>query len=637
MSTLTKKQKKELIRIIISLAIFACLMIAEHAGLLPRTKSARPFIVIAYLVPYFLAGYDVLRKCFKGIANRQLFDESFLMTLATVGAFGCGELEEAVAVMLFYQVGEFFQSYAVGKSRGAITELMSIAPDFANRETEDGSIETIDPDDIEEGDILVIRPGEKIPADSTVIEGEGLINTSALTGESMPRSVSPGTQVISGCINGDNLLRVRADKSYDDSTVMQILELVENAASKKSKTESFITRFARYYTPAVVIGAVILAFIPPLLSGDFAGTFGTWVLRACTFLVISCPCALVISVPLAFFGGIGAASRQGVLVKGSNYLEMMSAIDTLVSDKTGTLTEGKFRVSSVRTHGAYTEDEVLRFAAAAESGSSHPIASAITEACEEKIPQSEIRDEENFAGKGIRADVCGHSVFVGNRGLLKDHGIDVPEEGAAGTCCYVAVDGAYAGLIEVSDMPKPEAKQAVSEILASGVRKIVMLTGDSEETAKITAGELGISEFRAELLPQDKVRIVEELLKDAGNGDDPKRKLAFIGDGINDAPVLSRADIGIAMGSLGSDAAIEAADVVIMDDNLLRIPAVIRTARKTIGISRMNIAFALCVKFACLVLGAMGIANMWAAVFADVGVAVICILNSMRMLTTGRQ
>ena len=634
MDSLTKKQKKDLARIIISLIMFFALMIAEHTGVIPHAHSRNPAVIAAYLVPYFLAGYDVIRKCLLGIAHGQMFDESFLMTLATVGAFGCGELEEAVAVMLFYQVGEFFQGYAVGKSRGAITDLMSIAPDFANRETEDGSIEVIDPDDIEAGDILIIKPGEKIPADSTVIEGEGLVNTSALTGESMPRAVQAGEQVISGCINGDNLLRVRADKSYDDSTVMQILEMVENAASKKSVTENFITRFAKYYTPAVVIGAVILAFIPPLISGNFTGELGKWVLRACTFLVISCPCALVISVPLAFFGGIGAASKQGVLVKGSNYLEMMAAIDTLVSDKTGTLTEGRFRVSGVTAAGGYTEEEVLKYAAAAEAGSSHPIAAAIADACSDKFPISEIKDEENFAGKCIRAEVNGRSVLVGNRGLLADKGIELPDVDAGGTCCYVAIDGIFAGVIVVSDMPKAEAKQAVSEILSSGVRKIVMLTGDSDSAAKSIAEELGLSEYRSELLPQDKVLIVEELIKEAGNGEDPKRKLGFIGDGINDAPVLSRADVGIAMGSLGSDAAIEAADVVIMDDNLMRIPAVIRIARKTIGISKANIAFALFVKFACLVLGAAGIANMWAAVFADVGVAVICILNSMRMITS---
>ena len=630
MSSLTKKQKKDLTRIIISLVMFAVLMISEHAGLLPDNRNIA--VIAAYLVPYFLVGYDVIRKCFLGIAHGQMFDECFLMTLATVGAFGCGELEEAVAVMLFYQVGEFFQSYAVGKSRGAITELMDIAPEFANRESEDGEIEVIDPDDIEVGDILVIKPGEKIPTDASVIEGEGLINTSALTGESMPRAVKAGDQVISGCINGENLLRVSADKAYDDSTVVQILEMVENAASKKSKTENFITRFAHYYTPAVVIGAVILAFLPPLISGDFTGEFGKWVLRACTFLVISCPCALVISVPLAFFGGIGAASKEGVLVKGSNFLEMMAHLDTLVTDKTGTLTEGRFKVSSVTSAEGYTEEEVLRFAAAVESGSTHPIAAAITEACLDPLPMSEITDEENYAGKGISAVAAGVKTLVGNGGFMADNGITVPDKQDAGTCCYVARDGKYIGTIIVADMPKAEAGQAVRDILAAGVRKIVMLTGDSESAARAVAEDLGITDYRAGLLPQDKVGIVEELIKEAGNGEDPKRKLGFIGDGINDAPVLSRADVGIAMGSLGSDAAIEAADIVIMDDNLLRIPAVIRIARKTIGISSTNITFALLVKFACLVLGALGIANMWVAVFADVGVAVICILNSMRMI-----
>ena len=483
------------------------------------------------------------------------------------------------------------------------------------------------------GDILIIKPGEKIPTDGTVIEGEGLINTAALTGESMPRSVAAGDQVISGCINGENLLRIRADKDYDDSTVMQILEMVENAASKKSKTENFITRFAHYYTPAVVIGAVILAFLPPLISGDFTGEFSKWLLRACTFLVISCPCALVISVPLAFFGGIGAASKHGVLVKGSNYLEMMANLDTLVSDKTGTLTEGKFRVSRILPAEGASETEILRYAAAAESGSTHPIGSTIVAACSDPFLPSEISNEVNYAGKGISARVAGADILVGNRGFMEDNSIDLPDTAAAaGTSCFVAKDGAYIGTIIVEDMPKAEAAEAVRAILASGVKRFVMLTGDSESTAKSVADMLGITEYRAGLLPQDKVTIVEELLRDCGNGEDPKRKLGFIGDGINDAPVLSRADAGIAMGSLGSDAAIEAADVVIMDDNLLRIPQVISIARKTIGISKTNIVFALFVKFACLILGALGIANMWAAVFADVGVAVICILNSMRMI-----
>ena len=642
MDKLTSKQKNNLIRIIVAFIIFVALMIAEHT-VIPEDFAHSIWMLLIWLIPYFIVGYDVVRKCLIGISHGQMFDESFLMTIATVGAFGCGEFDEAVAVMLFYQIGEFFQSYAVGKSRGAITDLMSIAPDYANREGEDGEVEVIDPDDIEAGDILVIKPGEKIPADGTVLEGTGLINTSALTGESMPREVKAGDQIISGCINGDNLLRVRADKDYDDSTVMQILELVENASTRKSRTENFITRFARYYTPAVVLGAVVLAFLPPLLSGDFAGNFGVWVLRACTFLVISCPCALVISVPLAFFGGIGAASNEGVLVKGSNFLEMMAHIDTLVSDKTGTLTEGRFKVSEVMPESGYTADDVVRYAAAVESGSTHPIGAAIAAACSDPVPQSEITGEENHAGKGIIANVSGAVTAVGNMSFMEELGIRPSSEHLstfaaatsgireAGTMCYVARDGKYIGAIVVSDMPKPEAKKAVRDILAEGVRRIIMLTGDSRETARAVAEYLGITDYAAGLLPQDKVEYFEKLLAETG-GEDSSRKIAFIGDGINDAPVLSRADVGIAMGSLGSDAAIEAADVVIMDDNLERIPAVIRIARKTIGISRANIVFALLVKFACLILGALGIANMWAAVFADVGVAIICILNSMRMI-----
>ena len=498
MDNLTPKQKKDLRRILISLVIFIALMITEHlilphycagtdpgntGGSVPPAPALSAMIIVdlLYLVPYFIVGHDVLRKCLLGIKNRQLFDESFLMTVATIGAFGCGEFGEATAVMLFYQVGEFFQSYAVGKSRGAITDLMSIAPDFANRENEDGSVEVIDPDEIEAGDLLVIKPGEKIPTDGTVIEGEGLINTSALTGESMPRAVGAGDQVISGCINGENLLRIRADKDYDDSTVMQILEMVENASTKKSRTENFITRFARYYTPAVVIGALILAFLPPLISGNFTGEFGKWVLRACTFLVISCPCALVISVPLAFFGGIGAASKDGVLVKGSNYLEMMAHLDTLVSDKTGTLTEGKFRVSRIIPADGMSENDILRYAAAAESGSTHPIGNTIVAACSDPFDMSEIKNEENFAGKGISADVAGSKILVGKRGFLTDQGIELPDEtDIAGTGCFVGKDGRFIGLIIVEDMPKPEAAGAVRDILAEGVRKIVMLTGDSE-------------------------------------------------------------------------------------------------------------------------------------------------------------
>ena len=641
MDRFTNKQKKELRQIGISLVLFAVLMIAEHAGLFPDTTAGTVIQLLLYLVPYFIVGHDVVRKCLIGIKNRQLFDESFLMTLATIGAFGCKEFGEAVAVMLFYQVGEFFQGYAVGKSRGSIADLMSMAPDFANREAEDGSVEVIDPDDIEVGDILVIKPGEKVPTDGIVIEGSGFVNTSALTGESLPRLVSEGEQVISGCINGETLLRVRAEKEFDDCTVSQILELVEEASSRKSVTENFITRFAHYYTPAVVIAAVVVAFLPPLISGHFAAEFGKWVLRACTFLVISCPCALVISVPLAFFGGIGAASSKGVLVKGSNYLELLADLDTVVSDKTGTLTEGRFKVAMVEAAEGHDTDEIIRYAAAAEAGSTHPIAAAIIEACGKPIAQSKIKDVVNVAGKGITAKAGRDTIAVGNRGFFDEEGIAVPEMTAevSGTNCYVARNGKYIGTIIVADMPKKGVKEAISEMLKAGVRSVMMLTGDSEKVASAVAAELGITEYRAELLPQDKVSVVEELLdglrKEAGTGERAEKKrgrLAFIGDGINDAPVLSVADVGIAMGSLGSDAAIEAADIVIMDDDIGRIPAVMGIARKTLGISRQNIAFALFVKFSCLLLGALGIANMWVAVFADVGVAVICILNSMRML-----
>ncbi len=641
MDKFTKKQKKELREIGISLVLFVILMIADHMGLFPDTTEGTIIQLLLYLIPYFIVGHDVVRKCLIGIKNRQLFDESFLMTLATIGAFGCREFGEAVAVMLFYQVGEFFQGYAVGKSRGSIAELMSMAPDFANREAEDGSIEVIDPDDIEVGDILVIKPGEKVPTDGIVLEGSGFVNTSALTGESLPRLVSEGEQVISGCINGETLLRIRAEKEFDDCTVSQILELVEEASSRKSVTENFITRFAHYYTPAVVIAAVILAFLPPLISGHFTAEFGKWVLRACTFLVISCPCALVISVPLAFFGGIGAASSKGVLVKGSNYLELLANLDTVVSDKTGTLTEGKFRVAMVEAADGYDTDDIIRYAAAAEAGSTHPIAAAIIEACENPIAQSQIKDVKNVSGKGITATAGNDSITVGNKGFFDEEGIEMPEVTAdvIGTNCYVAKNGKYIGTIIVADMPKKGVKEAISEMFKAGVRYIMMLTGDSEKVASAVASELGISDYKAELLPQDKVSVVEGLINDlkerAGTGDKADRKrgrLAFIGDGINDAPVLSVADVGIAMGSLGSDAAIEAADVVIMDDDIGRIPAVMGIARKTLGISKQNIAFALFVKFACLLLGAIGIANMWVAVFADVGVAVICILNSMRML-----
>lgn len=626
MEKLTKKQKLNLARITIAIVLFATVVIVE------KIIDDSWLLLILYLIPYAIVGYDVIRKCVLGISHGQMFDESFLMTLATIGAFGCKEFAEAVAVMLFYQVGEFFQNYAVGKSRNAIKELMSIAPDYANRELEDGTVEVIDPDEVNVGDILVVKPGEKIPVDAIVIDGAGYINTSSLTGESMPQYVKTGDDIISGCINCDNLIKIQASKLYDDSTVSQILELVENAANKKSKTEAFITRFAKYYTPIVVIAGAILAFVPPI----FFGNFSMWILRACTFLVISCPCALVISVPLAFFGGIGAASKIGVLVKGSNYLEMMSSLDTLVADKTGTLTEGKFAVSMIDAAPGYSTDDVIQCAAAIESGSTHPIARAIVNACKKSVDANRIKNIENIAGKGIRGIVGHNTIIVGNKSLLIELGVDTSmiSNDAVGTVVYVAKNNKYIGTIEVSDKLKIGTKKAIDDIIKEQVKHIIMLTGDTEKSASKVAAELGNIEYRAGLLPQNKVFEVEQLL---GKISDSKRYLAFVGDGINDAPVLTRADIGIAMGSLGSDAAIEAADIVIMDDNIEKIPMLIRIARKTVSTSKSNIAFALLVKITCLILGALGIANMWVAVFADVGVAMICILNSMRMLIANKE
>ena len=628
MGMLTERQKRELKEIVFAIIMLAVIMISEKAGIMPKEIDRPVTWFLLYLIPYLAAGRDVVRRCFIGIRNGQVFDECFLMTLATVGAFVTQEFGEGAAVMIFYQVGEFFQSYAVGRSRSSIEALLSIAPEYANIIRDDGSIDTVDPDDVEEGDILLIRPGDKIPVDGTVIDGEGLINTSALTGESMPRRVESGEKVISGCINGEAVLRVRADKAYEDSTVMQILELVENAASKKSKTESFITRFAKYYTPVVVIAAAMLAFIPPI----FAGNFMDWMLRACTFLVISCPCALVISVPLSFFGGIGAASTRGILVKGSNYLEMMAKLDTLVTDKTGTLTEGSFRVTAIEPAEGENRDLVLELAAYVEAGSTHPIGVSICEAYGREIDLSRVSNSQTMAGKGLCAVVDGETVIVGKAELLVSQGINIPElKACEGTSCLVSRDGRYIGRITVADSVKAEASDVIRELKSLGTERIVMLTGDAEAAAERVAAAVGATDYRAGLLPADKVTEVERLLEEKeriGN----RRFLAFVGDGINDAPVLSRADIGIAMGSLGSDAAIEAADIVIMDDNLSRIPMVVRIARKTVRIAGQNIAFALLVKAVCLVLGAIGIANMWAAVFADVGVAVICILNSMRML-----
>lgn len=630
---MSKKLKKQLKQILIGLSIFAVLMAVEHTCGFPGVLGTRWGELVLYLIPYLIAGRDVVKKCLLGIKNRQLLDECFLMTLATVGAFVTGENSEAVAVMLFYQVGEWFQSYAVGKSRKSITELMDIAPDFANVERADGSIEEVDPEEVQIGDTLVIRAGEKIPVDGTVLEGQSMVNTSALTGESVPRSAVPGDQIISGCINGEGLLKIRAEKKYEDSTVAQILELVENASSKKSKTENFITRFARYYTPIVVAGAVILALIPPI----FAGNWMSWMMRACTFLVISCPCALVISVPLSFFGGIGAASNIGVLVKGSNYLEQMAHLDTVVSDKTGTLTEGVFHVTRVVPAEGASEEAVLRNAAIVESLSTHPIAKSIQAAYTEVLEPGLARDARNISGQGLIAKVGDSTVCVGNKRLMEENGIDYREiQDGESTVVYVAADGKFQGAILISDEIKASAVKAIREMKQEGVRHVVMLTGDRKGIAEAVAEKLSVDEFRAELLPAGKVQAVEELLarmsgdkKDGSNG---KKKLAFIGDGINDAPVLSRADVGIAMGSMGSDAAIEAADVVIMDDDIGKIPRTIRIARQTVGIAYQNIAFALFIKILFLILGALGIIGMWWAVFADVGVAVICILNSMRML-----
>lgn len=630
---MSKRLKRQLKQILIGLSIFAVLMVVEHTCGFPGILGTRWGELVLYLIPYLIAGRDVVKKCFLGIKNRQLLDECFLMTLATVGAFVTGENSEAVAVMLFYQVGEWFQSYAVGKSRRSITELMDIAPDFANVERADGSIEEVDPEEVQIGDTLVIRAGEKIPVDGTVLEGQSMVNTSALTGESVPRSAVPGDQIISGCINGEGLLKIRAEKKYEDSTVAQILELVENASSKKSKTENFITRFARYYTPIVVAGAVILALIPPIFTGNWMN----WMMRACTFLVISCPCALVISVPLSFFGGIGAASNIGVLVKGSNYLEQMAHLDTVVSDKTGTLTEGVFHVTRVVPAEGVLEETLLRNAAIVESLSTHPIAKSIQAAYTEVLEPGLARDARNISGQGLIAKVGDSTVYVGNKRLMEENGIDYREiQDGESTVVYVAADGKFQGAILISDEIKDSAVKAIREMKQEGVRHVVMLTGDRKGIAEAVAEKLSVDEFRAELLPADKVQAVEELLarmsgdkKDGSNG---KKKLAFIGDGINDAPVLSRADVGIAMGSMGSDAAIEAADVVIMDDDIGKIPRTIRIARQTVGIAYQNIAFALFIKILFLILGALGIIGMWWAVFADVGVAVICILNSMRML-----
>ena len=618
---MTEKQKKMLGRIIAAFVLFVALLIAEHTGMLENVNVWIQFVI--YLVPYLIIGYDIVYKAVRNISHGQVFDENFLMMVATVGAFGVQEFSEAVAVMLFYQVGELFQSYAVGKSRQSISAMMDICPEYANIE-QNGVLTQVDPDDVEVGDIIVIKPGERIPLDGVVIEGESLVDTAALTGESVPRSAKAGDEIISGCVNGSGTLKVKVTKEFEDSTVAKILELVENASSKKAKVENFITKFAKYYTPVVTIGAVVLALVPPLVLG---GGFAEWIQRACIFLVISCPCALVISVPMGFFGGIGAASKVGVLVKGSNYLEAVAEMTTIVFDKTGTLTKGEFKVAQIQPQGM-TETELLEIAALGEGYSTHPIANSIREAYGKTPDMKRTENANEIAGHGISITVDNKAVLIGNEKLMKKEGIAYTPCQSCGTVVYVACDGKFAGTLVISDTVKDGAKEAISAMKQVGVKKCVMLTGDRKEAAMEVAKELGIDEVHAELLPADKVAQVERLLREKPK----KEKLAFVGDGINDAPVLTRADIGIAMGSMGSDAAIEAADVVLMDDDVRKIASIVRISRKTLSIVKQNIVFALGVKAIVLLLGAFGAANMWEAVFADVGVSVIAILNSMRAL-----
>ena len=626
MTTLSKKQRKMRNRILIAAALLVLVK------LLPLTGWVRGLCCLA---PYFIIGYDVLRKAALGIVNGQVFDENFLMARATVGAYATGEFDEAVFVMLFYQTGELFQDYAVGKSRTSIAALMDIRPDTANLETENG-LETVDPEDVAVGSVIVVKPGERVPLDGTVLEGSSTLDTAALTGESLPRSIRVGDDIISGCVNLTGLLRVTVTKPCEESTVSKILELVENSSEKKAVSEQFITRFAKYYTPCVVYAALALFLIPtvllavlPTLPGFLVGTVWTdWLHRALTFLVISCPCALVISVPLSFFGGIGGASKCGILVKGGNYLEALAKADTVVFDKTGTLTKGTFAVSAVHPEAGFEADQVLEYAALAEQYSTHPIAVSLREACKSGMDRSRVANVEEIAGHGIMAEVDGKRVGVGNSRLMERQSVNWLPCELPGTIVHVTIDGFYAGHIVIADQPKPDAKEAIVQLKAMGVKKTVMLTGDTKEVAHTVADALGLDEYHAELLPADKVARVEELLKQETG------KLAFVGDGINDAPVLTRADIGIAMGGLGSDAAIEAADIVLMDDQPTKIAAAIRIARKTVRIVRENIVFALTVKAIVLVMGALGKAPMWLAVFADVGVAFLAILNAMRCLYT---
>ena len=620
-NNMTKKQKKMLYRIIVTFLLFAVLMVCEHTGGMDGWNKIVLFVI--YLVPYLVIGYDIVYKAARNISHGQVFDENFLMMIATFGAFGVGEYSEAVAVMLFYQVGELFQGYAVGKSRQSISDMMDICPEYANIE-EDGVLKQVDSDDVEVGSIIVVKPGERIPLDGIVVEGESLIDTAALTGESVPRSAKAGDEIISGCVNGSGTLKVKTTKEFDDSTVAKILELVENASSKKAKVENFITRFAKYYTPVVTIGAVILAILPPLILG---GGWAEWIQRACIFLVISCPCALVISVPLGFFGGIGAASKIGVLVKGSNYLEAVAEMTTIVFDKTGTLTKGEFKVTDVITENG-SKEELIELAALGEGYSNHPIANSIREAYGKELDLNRVTNTEEIAGHGIKAVIDGKTVLLGNEKLMKSESIFYTPCKSMGTVVYVACNGVFEGAVVISDTIKDGAKEAIHDMKQVGVRHTVMLTGDRKEAAETVAQTLGIDEVHAELLPGGKVEQVEALLK----AEKEKERLAFVGDGINDAPVLTRADIGIAMGSMGSDAAIEAADIVLMDDDVTKIASVVKIARKTLRIVKQNIVFALAIKALVLILGALGMANMWEAVFADVGVSVIAILNSMRTL-----
>ncbi len=612
-------------RILVTLVMFVILFVLEKAGLMENWPRLLEFV--CFVIPYIIIGYDVIRKAGKNIRNGQVFDENFLMMIATFAGFFIGEYTEALAVMLFYQIGELFQGYAVGKSRQSIAEMMSIAPEYANLETEDG-LKEVDPDDVEIGSILVVKPGERIPLDGVVIEGESFVDTAALTGESVPRRASKGEGVISGCVNGEGTLRIQTTKLYDDSTVAKILELVENASSKKARLENFITRFAKYYTPVVTIGAALLAILPPIVLGGGADVWFDWIKRACIFLIVSCPCALVISVPLGFFGGIGASSKLGVLVKGSNYLEAIAEMSTIVMDKTGTLTKGNFVVSNYLPAGELKREKLLELAAYGEAYSNHPIAKSILEAYGKSTDLNRLSDSKEISGEGIEICFDGKTLLAGNDKLMNRHGIGFESFSGIGTAVYIAYENTFCGTLVISDEIKSGAEEGIQLLKSVGIKQTIMLTGDRKKTAEAVASELGIDTVKSELLPGDKVDCVESILKE----NEGKGKVGFVGDGINDAPVLMRADVGIAMGSLGSDAAIEAADIVIMDDDIRKIADVVSIAKKTLRIVKQNIWFAIGVKLLVLLLGALGLANMWEAVFADVGVAVIAILNSMRAL-----